>query len=41
MTKQEVREIIDIFKGRTERYDEMGFPDKNGEYDIMGFPLPI
>ena len=41
MTKQELLQIRDILTGREERYNEMGWPDENGEYDISGFPLPI
>lgn len=41
MTWLEWIEIRDILTGKTERFDEYGFPDIDGEYDIGGFPLPI
>lgn len=41
MTFREWLRIRDILRGKTERFDEMGFPDDDGEYDIYGFPLPI
>ena len=41
MTWQEWLEIRDILTGKIDRFDEMGFPDIDGEYDISGFPLPI
>lgn len=39
--RKELFELLDIISGRTERFDEMGFPDEKGEYNIDGFPLPI
>lgn len=41
MTWQEWLEIRDILLEKTDRFDEMGFPDIDGEYGIDGFPLPI
>jgi len=41
MTEQEFVEIRDLLIDRTQRYDEVGFPSIDGEYDIGGFPLPI
>ena len=41
MTRSDWLEILDILTGKTERFDEMGWPDDEGEYDINGWPLPI
>ena len=44
MSKQTVmvdRRTREVLIEQIDRYDEMGFPDMNGEYDEMGFPLPI
>lgn len=30
-----------ILKGMVDTFDEMGFPDDCGEYDINGWPLPV
>jgi hypothetical protein len=35
------RETWKILTEKIETFDEMGFPDIDGEYDINGFPLRI
>ena len=35
------RETWKVLTGQIQPYDEMGFPDEDGEYDCMGFPLLI
>lgn len=35
------RTTWEVLTEKIDRFDEMGFPDMDGEYDISGFPLPI
>ena len=35
------RRTWEVLTEKIDRYDEMGFPDPEGEYDADGFPLPI